>query len=337
MEKIILAQRSGMVALVQSALSRIGAYDGEINGLCGFGTLAALESFSGVRAQAGCAVVPDTLLEQIYGFRPAPPGCPFEVLAARFDTDLNLLSAAREGIVPLRARVISSFVGVPFGSDIGEIFSASLLNRFALLRRVDFGESVRRKRLYAFELGSGKEHILLCASLRGSESQTGLLLLALAEELLYRLVGGGAYGGLGREELNRYTLSFIALPNPDGADIASGELGMRSGAGQYAQAITLPPLSFPKDYAANARGVELALNFAPNTGSANRPAAVGFAGKTQLSEPESRALHNYHSFFAPSRTIYFSGGFWRLHGAETAFSELSEAQFAEIVFGQSAK
>lgn len=119
-------------------------------------------------------------------------------------------------------------------------------------------------------------------------------------------------------------LAFVPLVNPDGANLALGEINKLSKKWQK----TLKKINGSNDfslYKANARGVDLNNNFPANwaTQFSNKkvPSDSGYYGKHPLSEPESKALAKFTNKIKPFLTISY-----HLKGEEIYFDFFQDEQ-----------
>lgn len=148
------------------------------------------------------------------------------------------------------------------------------------------GKSVRGKSLLCVRVGEGEQTLFVTAAIHAREHATATLVLMQAEYALGRLKKGDG------------TIYFLPCVNPDGADIACGK--------------QKPPDFYkgdPRLYKANARGVDLNVNFDADweTGKSNvfSPAGANYVGEKPFSEPETEALKNFTLSVLPDVTISY--------------------------------
>lgn len=119
-------------------------------------------------------------------------------------------------------------------------------------------------------------------------------------------------------------LAFVPLINPDGANLATGEINKLS---QKRQKM-LKKINGSSDFAlykANARGVDLNNNFPAHWETQffnkRKPSSSGYYGKCPLSEPESKALVKLTKKLKPFLTISY-----HLKGEEIYFDFFQDKQ-----------
>lgn len=151
--------------------------------------------------------------------------------------------------------------------------------------------------------GSGSRRVFISAAHHGNEWITALLLLRFAEE--YAAARDGArLGGTDASTLRGAATAYLLpLVDPDGADIASGAA---EGSFPYGNAKRIasrfPDIPFPRGWKANAKGIDLNLQY-PAAWEETRkrkfalgydkPAPRDYAGNRPVSQPESRALYRF--------------------------------------------
>lgn len=153
-----------------------------------------------------------------------------------------------------------------------------------------FGHSALGRGLFAVKMGEGAPVGIAVYAIHGREWVSSLL----AFEHYRR----GASG----------TVWLIPLANPDGAMLS--QKGIASAAGSayqgFLSAYTAKQL---KNWKANARGVDLNVNFDAKWGlgekNVRRRGAENYIGERAFSEPESLALRNFTQKIAPDYTVSF--------------------------------
>ncbi len=150
--------------------------------------------------------------------------------------------------------------------------------------------------IFTLSLGNTKEPALYIAGVRSSSTVCTRTLLHLFERLCACMESGGELAGIKlRDVLCEKGVMIIPCVNPDGMEIvSSGAVA----AGSYAGLVERV-CSDTDSWQANARGVDLELNFSHGFAQSKKvaegcgytaPGPYFYAGKVPESEPESRAL-----------------------------------------------
>lgn len=169
-------------------------------------------------------------------------------------------------------------------------YSAVLKKTSYLARRgakpFSVGKSLSGREIVCIEIGSGKKAAVITGAIHAREHATASLVLMQAEYALGRLKAGE-----GR-------IYFLPCLNPDGAQIACGKA---------------PPPPFYKGdvrlYKANARGVDLNVNFDAEWGKGASnvfvPGGENFVGCAPFSEPETAAIRDFTLSTLPDCTVSY--------------------------------
>lgn len=166
-----------------------------------------------------------------------------------------------------------------------------LVEKYPFIEQFKIGESVCGKEITALRIGTGKTEAFYSASFHANEWITTPVLLKFLEEYADSFVAGIDFCGYNPAWLfQKYTLYLVPMVNPDGVDIVSGNAGQENYNG------------CASEWKANARGVDLNLQFPAGWDNARRnkalkgvvsPGARDFPGYYPLSEPESRAVYEF--------------------------------------------
>ncbi|MCL2368937.1 MAG: M14 family metallocarboxypeptidase [Oscillospiraceae bacterium] len=214
---------------------------------------------------------------------------------------------------------------VPFTSLVLEQTLETLLAQYPLIRRESIGQSVGGRDIPVLLFGEGPREVSYNAAHHGNEWITTPVLLQFLEEYARAQAEGGRVGDLDAGRLYAAsTLHLVPMVNPDGVDIATG--ATHSGPDfEYATylAQTNNGVPFPEGWKANARGVDLNLQYPAGWERAREikfsqgfrlPGPRDYVGSAPLSEPESRALYDYTlqhdfqltlSYHSQGRVIYW--------------------------------
>lgn len=182
---------------------------------------------------------------------------------------------------------------MPQPTDSGTVkgIISALRGRYGFLEAMPIGQSVQKREITGIILGAGRDRILYTAGFGGWDWLSTFLLLRFCEDLCIELEKGGSIVDISiTEALSGRSLVFIPQVNPDGADIAVHGSGA---AGEYARLIRESDGNNPGVWQANARGVDISLNF--NAGweeaNQNQGLSVGrWGGELPESEPETSAI-----------------------------------------------
>ena len=314
------------IEFLQLGLNRAGYELGAVDGAFSVRTGAALEQFRRDRGQEGG---PDITASDWRALGPflvgyvrhtAQVGDTMMQLARRFHTVVEAIATANPGVRPERLQIGQKLViplgfpvvptNVRFTSNVLRYVLQGLTARYPLIRRERLGQSVWGQELSALRFGEGPRRVSYNASHHGNEWITTPILLKFLEEYAAAYAETGTIGGMAARPLfDASTLYLVPMVNPDGVDIA---IGAANEGPNYEYATYLaesyPSISFPTDWKANARGVDLNLQYPAGWERAKEikfgqgvrfPGPRDYVGTAPLSEPESRALYDYtlaHAF-----------------------------------------
>ena len=170
--------------------------------------------------------------------------------------------------------------------------------------KIVYGKSLLGRKLYAIKVGDGKPIGLAQYALHAREWITAKL-------AIYHYQIGVAKG----------SLWILPLTNPDGALLSQTGIGSVKNPFLRKKLLTV---NGGKDFSlwkANARGVDLNVNFDACFGKGMKnifyPAAENYVGKRPFSEPETRALRKFTLQIQPDYTVsYHTKGeeiYWYFH------------------------
>lgn len=159
------------------------------------------------------------------------------------------------------------------------------------------GQSVEGRDIWAVTLGTGGENVLVTGALHGSEWITAPVLLETIEAYAQEYYQGKGVKGVSVQSfLDRYSITFFPMVNPDGVTLAQEG----AGAFPHRQAeLRAMNGSYGNDYSrwkANIRGVDLNRNFDVRWGepvsenSAGSPRFAFYGGPAPETEPETQAI-----------------------------------------------
>ena len=155
------------------------------------------------------------------------------------------------------------------------------------------GKSIFARKIYAVKVGDGFPVGIAQYAIHGREFITA--------ELAFLHARVGVFQG---------SLWIVPLVNPDGALLS--EIGLSSVSNEKAQKRLLSLNVENKDFSlwkANARGVDLNVNFPARWGQGNKnvrfAGSENYIGAKPLSEPESRALKRFTQEIKPDYTVSY--------------------------------
>lgn len=144
------------------------------------------------------------------------------------------------------------------------------------------GKSAAGRRIYALVIGNGSRRILAAAGINGLEKDMGFMLVRFAAELANAAKHGKSICGYAAEKLlSENTLVLVPFANPDGIEYSA--LPERSTA-------VSSEVRFYSRRGANARGIDLNLNFAADIPDSAAKNSCGLIAAAAQSEPETAAL-----------------------------------------------
>lgn len=320
------------VQLLQLALDRAGYGPLDTDGRFGHATEAALRRFQRAMGIAADGIAGPATHRAIlpwylgYTLHKIQAGDTVYFLARRYGSSQEAIALANPGLEPLNLRpgqelvIPFSFPVVPTGISF---FSAlvgycvrGLAARYPFISTGEIGRSVMGRPLWRLSLGGGRNRVLYNASHHANEWICTPLLLKFAEELSAAFAAGGRIFSQSAAEILDYASIYIApAVNPDGMDLATGELQ----SGEYymsAQALAAdyPAYPFPQGWKANIRGVDLNLQYPAGWEQAREikfaqgivsPAPADYVGPSALSAPEARAMYDYTLALDPALVLAY--------------------------------
>ena len=320
------------VQLLQLALTRAGYGPLDTDGLFGRATQSALQRF-----QRSMGLNPDGIMGPLshrailpwylgYILHRVQPGDTIFSLAQHYGSSQDavllanpeaeplMLMPGQELVIPFSFPVVPT--GISFFSALVGYCVRGLAARYPFIATGEIGKSVMGRPIWRLSLGTGRNRVLYNASHHANEWICTPLLLKFTEELALAFASGGRIFSQSAAELMDYASIYIVpAVNPDGIDLATGELQ----SGEYYQAARriaadYPAYPFPQGWKANVQGVDLNLQYPAGWEQAKEikfaqgivsPAPADYVGGSPLSAPEARAMYDYTMALDPSLILAY--------------------------------
>ena len=349
------------VRYLQLALKRAGYKTGEIDGIYGRRTLAALTAFQQENGLAADGIAGRLTWSALYpylaGYRPhvTASGDSYYKLAKRYGTSVTAIERANPSyqaanlpvgvtlVIPLDFSVVS--FEVPYSSALTRIVLDGLAARYPFIHLSSIGVSVMGKKLHCAALGTGGREIACNASHHANEWITTPLTLRFLEEYTAAVAADGLIYGFSARALYEATVLYITpLVDPDGVDLVTGALPKDDSWYRQAEALAAyyPSIPFPNGWKANIVGVDLNLGYPAGWEEARRikfaagytrPGPRDYVGTAPLTEPENIAMYEFtlaHDFrLTLSYHTQGSVIYWKYDGYEPARSRVIADAFAQ--------
>ena len=193
----------------------------------------------------------------------------------------------------------------------------SLLRTYPFMRSERLATTAFGRPISTLVVGNGPRKVVYSAAFHANEWITTLILLTFARQWGEAIVSGGEIAGQNARELkDKVTIYMVPLVNPDGVDLVTGAISLKSP--EYALATALsenyPNIPFPSGWKANLLGVDLNLQFPAGwmqareikfTQGFTRPGPRDYVGRAPLDQVESRAMEGYTQAIDPALVLAF--------------------------------
>lgn len=226
----------------------------------------------------------------------------FALKTANPNVDIYNLEVGTRITVPFTFPVVPTTIS--FTSTVLELSIKGLKARYPFIDIGSAGKSVMGREIYYLKIGNGNRQVFYNAAHHGNEWITTPLLLSFIEDYAKAFSTGGNIYGISASKLySASTLYIIPMVNPDGVDIATGELN----SGKYYDnavkiASNYPNIPFPDGWKANISGIDPNLQYPAGWETAQSikfaqgyvsPAPRDYVGTMPLEAPESRAVYSF--------------------------------------------
>ncbi|MGN1081680.1 MAG: M14 family metallopeptidase [Acutalibacteraceae bacterium] len=334
--------RGPQVSFLQLALTRAGYLSaGETDGVFGEKTESAVKSFQVNNALTPDGVVGEKTLAALrpyytgYLFHKIKVGDTFFRIAREYGTTVKAITDANPNVdpmnltvgdkitVPLHFSVVPT--NIPFTYTVLTACIEGLTARYPFISSSSIGNSVMGKRQYLLTLGNGDKELMYNASHHANEWITTPVLMKFLEEYSAAVANDGTiFRQSARVLFERTRLYIVPMVNPDGVDLATGELTSGS---FYDSAVKIsenyPSIPFPTGWKANIAGTDINVNYPALWERAKEikfsqgyvsPAPRDYVGEYPLSALESSNMvdftrsHDFYltlSYHTQGRIIYW--------------------------------
>ncbi|MCL2408946.1 MAG: M14 family metallopeptidase [Oscillospiraceae bacterium] len=320
MELLRLGSRGPDVELLQTALTRARHFWGVIDGIFGPVTRRGTLDFQNAnRLTTDGLVGPVTwaaLHPYLTGYirRTIAPGDTISDLARQNNTTIGAITTANPGlgatnlpigeqiVIPLDFDVVPT--NISFTYNLLTFCVEGLRARYPFIETNVIGSSVLGKPIHALAIGKGQNQVMYNASHHANEWITTPVVMRFIEEY------AAIYAGLDLPMLRpvyadmyeKSTIYIVPMVNPDGVDLVTGAYAPGSDVYEALKTMNYLRLPFPGGWKANARGVDLNLQYPATWDLAKeikfaqgftKPGPRDYVGEHPLSEPESIAMAEF--------------------------------------------
>ena len=319
MQILKIGSRGTQVMEIQALLNKLGYGVGEIDGIYGPKTAAAVVKFQRYFGLSPTGIVNDDTYKLMnrfligYDTYIIRPGDTSYLIARRYYTTVasiitanpginpNNLQVGREIIVPYSLEVV--YTNIDYTYDIMKKDLEGLKARYPFIEVASAGKSELGKELYYAKLGNGPNKIFYNASHHAIEWITTVLLMKFIENFSKAYALGQPLEGYNVKDIwNKSSIYIIPMVNPDGVDLVLN--GLDRSNPYYNDLIKWNNGStdFSKNWSANIRGVDLNHNYdaswqkskdAEKSYGVYGPGPSRYSGTAPESESESKVVADF--------------------------------------------
>lgn len=223
-----------LVEFLQNLLIKLGFLKGNIDGIFGNNTKAAVIAF-----QRKYNLIPDGIVGN-----------------ATWNALTPYINGGLGFIVP---------TNISYSYSILQININSLKTLYPFIDVFSAGQSVLGNSIPIIKIGQGNNKVFYSASIHANEWITTPLVMKFLSDYCYCYTNNlPIYGYSARELYNNSTIYIMPMVNPDGVNLVTGEIPKNSSLYSNTKLIAsrYPNIPFPNGWKANIRGVDL-KNFQP--------------------------------------------------------------------------
>ena len=309
-----------LVQLVQLGLKRAGFDPFLIDGIFGGRTKTAVIDFQKSRGLSPDGIVGKNTFNALrpfltgYTVYTVQGGDSLYSIANKLGSTVALIENANPNVSQYNLRIGSSLIvpfnfspvptNIAYSSLLLELVCEGLAVRFPFISVEVVGRSVLDKPIIMLKMGKGENKVFFNASHHANEWITTPMVLKFVEEYANSVVNATYMDTVNAEyTFDNTTLYVVPMVNPDGVDLVTGAME-RDGEAYYDLVLlanNYPSIPFPTGWKANAKGVDLNLNYPAMWEQAKsqkflagftKPGPANFVGYAPLDQPESRAILN---------------------------------------------